>query len=267
MSSDTPLLKVENLSVEFRTENGVVKAVDDVSFEVNEGEPVGIVGESGSGKSVTALTLLQLVPNPPGRVTGGRILLDGVDILSKSQSQMRNIRGNLASMIFQEPMTALNPVFTIANQMVEVIRVHQKVSKREALQIAIRMLDTVNIPTPEKCVKQYPHELSGGMRQRVMIAMALSCNPKLLIADEPTTALDVTVQAQVLKEIHQQQSERNMGMILITHDLGVVAETCKRVIVMYKGKIVEEAETEQLFRNPRHPYTQKLLSSVLSMRD
>lgn len=265
--SQQPLLSVENLSVEFTTENGVFKAVDNVSFEICVGEPVGIVGESGSGKSVTALSILQLVPDPPGRVTSGRIILDGVDILSKSQSQMRAIRGDLASMIFQEPMTALNPVFTIGNQMVEVIRVHQKVSKKEALGIAIEMLRTVNIPTPEKCVKQYPHELSGGMRQRVMIGMALSCNPKLLIADEPTTALDVTVQAQVLEEIHRQQEERNMGMILITHDLGVVAETCKRVIVMYKGMIVEIAETEQLFRNPQHPYTKKLLGSVLSLRD
>lgn len=261
------LLKVENLSVEFRTENGVFKAVEDVSFEVAEGEPVGIVGESGSGKSVTALSLLQLVPNPPGRITSGRIELDGVDILSKSQGEMRKIRGQLASMIFQEPMTALNPVYTIGNQMTEVIRVHQKVSRKEAMEIAIRMLETVNIPSPEKRVKQYPHELSGGQRQRVMIGMALSCNPKLLIADEPTTALDVTVQAQVLEEIHRQQTERNMGMILITHDLGVVAETCRRVVVMYKGKIVEVAETEQLFRNPQHPYTQKLLNSALTLRD
>lgn len=267
MSETKPILKVENLSVEFTTEQGIVKAVDNVSFEVGQGEPVGIVGESGSGKSVTALAVLQLVPNPPGRVTSGRIELDGVDILSKSQAQMRKIRGDLASMIFQEPMTALNPVYTIGNLMTEVIRVHQKVSQKEALEIAIEMLRTVNIPTPEKCVKQHPHELSGGMRQRVMIGMALSCNPKLLIADEPTTALDVTVQAQVLDEIHRQQQERNMGMILITHDLGVVAETCKRVVVMYKGQIVEVAETEQLFRNPQHPYTKKLLSSVLSLRD
>lgn len=267
MSFDKPLLKVENLSVEFQTEKGIVKAVDNISFEVNEGEPVAIVGESGSGKSVTALTVLQLVPDPPGRITSGRIQLDGMDILSKSKSEMRDVRGNLASMIFQEPMTALNPVYTIANQMIEVIRVHQKVSKREALKIAINMLDTVNIAEPAKRVKQYPHELSGGMRQRVMIGMALSCNPKLLIADEPTTALDVTVQAQVLEEIRRQQQERNMGMILITHDLGVVAETCKRVIVMYKGKIVEIADTEQLFRNPQHPYTKKLLGSVLSLRD
>ena len=262
-----PLLKVENLSVEFRTEKGIVKAVDDISFEVGAGEPVGIVGESGSGKSVTAMTLLQLVPDPPGRITSGRIQLDGIDILSKSQAEMRKLRGELASMIFQEPMTALNPVFTIGNQMTEVLRVHRKISKKEALKVAIQMLDTVNIPTPAKCVNQHPHELSGGMRQRVMIAMALSCNPKLLIADEPTTALDVTVQAQVLQEIHRQQEERNMSMLLITHDLGVVAETCKRVIVMYKGKIVETAETKELFRNPKHPYTQKLLSSVLSLRE
>ncbi|PXA05332.1 peptide ABC transporter ATP-binding protein [Coraliomargarita sinensis] len=262
-----PLLKVENLSVEFMTDKGPVQAVDNVSFEVGTGEPVGIVGESGSGKSVTALTILQLVPNPPGRITSGRIELDGVDILSKTQAGMRKIRGDLASMIFQEPMTALNPVFTIGNQMTEVIRVHRKVSQKEALEIAVRMLDTVNIPNPAKCVKQHPHELSGGMRQRVMIAMALSCDPKLLIADEPTTALDVTVQAQVLDEIHRQQEERNMGMILITHDLGVVAETCKRVIVMYKGKIVEIAETKELFRNPQHPYTRKLLNSVLTLRD
>ncbi|HKK17296.1 MAG TPA: ABC transporter ATP-binding protein [Opitutales bacterium] len=262
-----PLLKVENLSVEFTTEKGIVQAVEEVSFEVAAGEPVGIVGESGSGKSVTALTILQLVPNPPGRISAGKIELDGVDILSKNQAQMRKIRGDLASMIFQEPMTALNPVFTIGNQMVEVIRVHRKVSKKEALEVAVNMLDTVNIPNPAKCVKQHPHELSGGMRQRVMIAMALSCDPKLLIADEPTTALDVTIQAQVLDEIHRQQTERNMGMILITHDLGVVAETCKRVIVMYKGKIVEIAETKELFRNPQHPYTQTLLDSVLTLRD
>jgi ABC-type dipeptide/oligopeptide/nickel transport system ATPase component len=262
-----PLLKVDNLSVEFATEKGIVNAVDKVSFDVSPGEPVGIVGESGSGKSVTALTILQLVPNPPGRIVGGSIELDGIDILSKNQAEMRKIRGDLASMIFQEPMTALNPVFTVGNQMTEVIRVHRKVSKKEALEIATNMLDTVNIPNPAKCVTQHPHELSGGMRQRVMIAMALSCDPKLLIADEPTTALDVTVQAQVLDEIHRQQEERNMGMILITHDLGVVAETCKRVVVMYKGKIVEVAETKELFRNPQHPYTQTLLDSVLTLRD
>jgi ABC-type dipeptide/oligopeptide/nickel transport system ATPase component len=267
MPDNKPLLKVENLSVEFTTEKGAVRAVEDISFEVGAGEPVGIVGESGSGKSVTALTVLQLVPQPPGRVTNGRIELDGIDILSKSQSEMRRIRGDVASMIFQEPMTALNPVFTIGNQMVEVIRVHRKVSKKEALASAVNMLETVNIPNPAKCVTQHPHELSGGMRQRVMIAMALSCDPKLLIADEPTTALDVTVQAQVLDEIHRQQEERNMGMILITHDLGVVAETCKRVVVMYKGEIVEIAETKELFRNPQHPYTQKLLDSVLTLRD
>ncbi len=267
MSKQQSLLKIDNLSVEFAFENGVVKAVDDISFEVAAGEPVGIVGESGSGKSVTALTILQLVPNPPGRITSGRIVLDGIDILSKSQADMRKLRGDLASMIFQEPMTALNPVFTIGEQMVEVIRVHRKASKKEVLELAIQMLDTVNIPAPEKCVKQHPHELSGGMRQRVMIAMALSCDPKLLIADEPTTALDVTVQAQVLSEIHRQQTDRNMGMILITHDLGVVAETCKRVVVMYQGKIVEIAETTELFRNPQHPYTRKLLDSVLTLRE
>ena len=267
MPDNKPLLKVENLAVEFTTDKGAVRAVEDISFEVGAGEPVGIVGESGSGKSVTALTVLQLVPNPPGRITNGRIELDGIDILSKSQSEMRRIRGDVASMIFQEPMTALNPVFTIGNQMVEVIRVHRKVSKKEALASAVNMLETVNIPNPAKCVTQHPHELSGGMRQRVMIAMALSCDPKLLIADEPTTALDVTVQAQVLDEIHRQQEERNMGMILITHDLGVVAETCKRVVVMYKGEIVEIAETKELFRNPQHPYTQKLLDSVLTLRD
>ncbi len=267
MPNEKPLLKVEHLSVEFTTDSGVVKAVDDVSFEVGAGEAVGIVGESGSGKSVTALTLLQLVPNPPGRITGGRIELDGIDILSRNQAQMRRIRGDVASMIFQEPMTALNPVFTIGNQMTEVIRVHRKVSSKAALDIAVQMLASVNIPTPSEQVKKYPHQLSGGQRQRVMIAMALSCDPKLLIADEPTTALDVTVQAQVLDEIHRQQTARNMGMILITHDLGVVSETCKRVIVMYQGKIVEVGETRELFRNPQHPYTRTLLDSVLSLRD
>lgn len=262
-----PILQIKDLVVEFKTEKGIIRAVDKISFDVREGEPVGIVGESGCGKSVTALSILNLIPNPPGRIASGSIKLDGIEIVSQSESQMRRIRGNAASMIFQEPMTALNPVYSVGNQMIEVIRVHQKVSKSEAKKLAIEMLRTVNIESPEKRIDQYPHELSGGMRQRVMIAMALSCNPKLLIADEPTTALDVTVQAQVMAEINRLQRERKMGLILITHDMGVIAETCKRVVVMYCGKIIEIADTEELFKHPRHPYTRGLLDSIPKIRE
>ena len=266
-STSKPVLSIQDLVVEFKTEAGLIRALDGVSFDVQEGEALGIVGESGCGKSVTALSILKLIPSPPGRIAGGSIKLDDIDVVNQPDDKMRKVRGSLASMIFQEPMTALNPVFTIGNQMVEIIRVHQKVSKAEAKIQAIEMLRTVNIESPEQRIDQYPHELSGGMRQRVMIAMALSCSPKLLIADEPTTALDVTVQAQVMEEINRLQREMNMGLILITHDLGVIAESCTRVVVMYCGKIIEMAETEELFRNPRHPYTRGLLDSIPRIRE
>ena len=267
MSEKEYILRVKDLVIEFKTEKGIIRAVDGVSFDVRKGEPLGIVGESGCGKSVTSLSILRLIPEPPGKIASGSIELDGVDMVQLSKQEVRQMRGKTASMIFQEPMTALNPVYTVGNQMCEVIRVHQDVSKKEALQIAEDMLKTVDIESPEKRLKQYPHELSGGMRQRVMIAMALSCNPKLLIADEPTTALDVTVQAQVMEEIERIQKEREMGLILITHDLGVIAEACERVIVMYCGKIVEVAPTEELFRKPKHPYTKGLLASIPKVRE
>jgi peptide/nickel transport system ATP-binding protein len=228
---------------------------------------LGIVGESGCGKSVTALSILKLIPQPPGRFVSGSIELDGQDVLKLGDRTMRSIRGNRASMIFQEPMTALNPVYTVGNLMGEIIRVHQKVNRQEARNRALSILASVHIESPEKRIDQYPHELSGGMRQRVMIAMALACNPKLLIADEPTTALDVTVQAQVMREIRLQQEKRGMGMILITHDLGVIAETCREVLVMYCGKIVESGPTQRLFESPRHPYTRGLLDSIPRVRD
>ena len=266
-SSHNPLLRIRDLVVEFKTEMGIIRALDKISFDVMPGESLGIVGESGCGKSVTALSILRLIPSPPGRIAGGSIELDGTDVISQPEEEMRKVRGALASMIFQEPMTALNPVYSIGNQMVEVIRVHRKVSKAEARKRAIGMLRTVNIESPEKRIDQYPHELSGGMRQRVMIAMALSCSPKLLIADEPTTALDVTVQAQVMDEIKRLQQEMHMGLILITHDLGVIAETCERVVVMYCGKIIEVAESRELYENPKHPYTRGLLESIPRIRE
>ncbi len=264
---ENPVLRIKDLVVEFKTEKGIIRALDGVSFEVHAGEPVGIVGESGCGKSVTALSILRLIPNPPGRIVSGSIELDGMDVTQLSENEMRDLRGNKASMIFQEPMTALNPVFSIGNQMTEVIRVHQKVSKQQAIEIAVKMLKIVEIESPEKRLKQFPHELSGGMRQRVMIAMALSCNPKILIADEPTTALDVTVQAQVMDEIERLQEKLGMGLILITHDLGVIAEACKKVVVMYCGQIIEVSETVALFESPKHPYTRGLLDSIPKVRD
>ena len=265
-SNHQPVLRIRDLVVEFKTEMGTIRALDKISFDVMAGESLGIVGESGCGKSVTALSILKLIPSPPGRIAEGSIELDGIEVVSQPEREMRKVRGALASMIFQEPMTALDPVYTIGNQMVEVSRVHQKVSKAVAKKQAIEMLRTVNIESPEKRIDQYPHELSGGMRQRVMIAMALSCSPKLLIADEPTTALDVTVQAQVMEEIKRLQQERNMGLILITHDLGVIAESCSRVVVMYCGKIIEMADTGELYQNPRHPYTRGLLDSIPRVR-
>ncbi|UCG73722.1 MAG: ABC transporter ATP-binding protein [Chromatiales bacterium] len=257
-----PLLRVRDLAVEFDTEQGVVRAVDGVSFDIYPEETVGLVGESGCGKTVTGLSLLGLIPQPPGRIAGGSIEFGGRDLVQTSEDEMREIRGSDISMIFQEPMTALNPVFTIGTQMVDVLRLHKPLSAAQARREAIDMLGHVGIPAPARRIEEYPHQLSGGQRQRVMIAMALSCGPKLLVADEPTTALDVTTQAQVLEQINKLQEEFRMAVILVTHDLGVVAETCRRAMVMYCGKIVETAPIEELFARPRHPYTMGLLNSI-----
>ncbi|VEF49664.1 oligopeptide/dipeptide ABC transporter ATPase subunit [Bacillus freudenreichii] len=262
----TKLLEVNNLRVQFKTESGEVNSVKGMSFSVERGETVAIVGESGCGKSMTSLSILGLIPSP-GKVIGGTINFEGQNLLKLDKKSIRKIRGNEISMIFQEPMTSLNPVFTIGNQMSETFRVHEKISKKEAIQRSIEMLDAVGIPNPEKIVSSFPHQLSGGMRQRVMIAMALSCNPKLLIADEPTTALDVTIQAQILDLMKELKDQRNTGMILITHDLGVVAEMADRVVVMYAGEVVEEAPVRQLFANPQHPYTKGLLKSIPTLDD
>ena len=256
------LLEVNNLRTYFHTDDGTARSVDGVSFTVDRGETLGIVGESGCGKSATALSIMGLIPDPPGKIEGGEILFDGKNLLEFSDDEMRHVRGNDVSMIFQEPMTSLNPVFTIGRQIDEAVILHQKVSKQEAKQRSIDMLHLVGIPAPEQRYGEYPHQLSGGMRQRVMIAMALSCNPKLLIADEPTTALDVTVQAQILELMTKLQDEMGMGMMMITHDLGVIAEVCDRVAVMYAAKIVEYADVDSIFYKPRHPYTIGLLSSI-----
>ncbi|MFC0300196.1 ABC transporter ATP-binding protein [Virgibacillus soli] len=259
-SSET-ILKVENLQTSFFTGKTEVKAVDGVSFSIPKGKTVGVVGESGSGKSVTSLSILQLV-DEPGKVVGGELLFKGEDLLKKTEAEMRKIRGKEISMIFQEPMTSLNPTFTIGHQISESFRIHERLGKKEALKRSIDMLKVVGIPSPEKRVHQYPHELSGGMRQRVMIAIALACNPELLIADEPTTALDVTIQAQILELIKDLQKQFQMSVLLITHDLGVVAETCDYVAVMYCGKVVEYADVKTIFKNPQHPYTVGLLNSL-----
>lgn len=259
------LLEVKNLKTYFYTSDGVVPAVDGVSFHVDKGETLGIVGESGCGKSVTSLSVMRLIPNPPGKIVAGEIIFDGADLLKKSEADMRKIRGNRISMIFQEPMTSLNPVYTVGDQIAEAIVLHQGLKRREAMEKATEMLRLVGIPLPERRVREYPHQLSGGMRQRVMIAMALSCNPQMLIADEPTTALDVTIQAQILELMKRLKQELGMAIMLITHDLGVVAEMCQRVVVMYAGKIVEEADVVSIFRNPLHPYTEGLLKSIPSM--
>lgn len=256
------VLEVKNLKTSFKTDEGKFLAVDDVSFRVEKGKTLGIVGESGCGKSVTSLSILRLIPNPPGNIEGGQILFNGKNLLDLPVSEMRKIRGNKISMIFQEPMTSLNPVFTVGDQIEEAVMLHQKLNRKDAHQKAIEMLKLVGIPSPEKRVDDYPHQLSGGMRQRVMIAMALSCNPSLLIADEPTTALDVTIQAQILELVNKLQKETNTSMILITHDLGVVAETCDDVVVMYAGRVVEYGNVHQIFENPKHPYTKGLLDSV-----
>jgi oligopeptide/dipeptide ABC transporter ATP-binding protein len=256
------LLDIKDLKVYFDTDEGTVKAVDGVSFHINKGETLAVVGESGSGKSVTSLAIMRLIPTPPGRFAGGEILFGGQNLLKKSEREMRRIRGNEISMIFQEPMTSLNPVYTVGDQIAEAIVLHQKKSQRQAMKMAVEMLDLVGIPEPQKRVKNYPHQMSGGMRQRVMIAMALSCGPKLLIADEPTTALDVTIQAQILDLMNKLQKEIGMSILFITHDLGVVAEMADRVVVMYAGRAVEEAEVEEIFLRPKMPYTLGLLNSI-----
>jgi peptide/nickel transport system ATP-binding protein len=256
------ILEVKNLSTSFFTAAGEVRAVDDVSFEVLKGRTLGIVGESGSGKSVTSLSIMRLIPDPPGRITGGQILYRGQDLVQLPIEKMRKIRGNEISMIFQEPMTSLNPVFTIGNQIIETILLHQDLSKSAARDQAIEMLKLVGIPAPDKRIDEFPHQLSGGMRQRVMIAMALSCNPHILIADEPTTALDVTIQAQILDLLRDLQQKVGMGLILITHDLGVVAEVADHVLVMYAGRVAEQGSVREIFKNPKHPYTRGLLNSI-----
>jgi oligopeptide/dipeptide ABC transporter ATP-binding protein len=261
-SSNGVFLQVQDLHTHFITEAGTVRAVDGVSMGVRKGETLGVVGESGCGKSVTALSILRLIPNPPGKIVGGQILMDKRNLLALSEDEMRKVRGGSISMIFQEPMTSLNPVFTVGDQIAEGVRLHQGLSKRESWNKAIEMLRLVRIPDAERRVKEYPHQMSGGMRQRVMIGMALSCNPQLLIADEPTTALDVTIQAQILELLNQLKSELGMAVMLITHDLGVVADTAARVVVMYAGRVVEEAPVLELFGNPLHPYTQGLLASI-----
>jgi peptide/nickel transport system ATP-binding protein len=256
------LLEVRDLQTYFFTRQGLVKAVDGVSFALKRGETLAIVGESGCGKSITALSLLRLIPDPPGRIVGGSIRLDGRDLMGLTEAEMRKVRGNDISMIFQEPMTSLNPVMTIGDQIAEVLLLHQGMSKQQARDKAVDMLRLVRIPVPEQRVKEYPHQLSGGMRQRAMIAIALACNPKVLIADEPTTALDVTIQAQILELIVNLQRTLGTAVILITHDLGVVAETAERVIVMYAGRKVEEAPVGELFGGPLHPYTRGLMNSI-----
>ena len=261
MAADS-LLEIRDLVTEFRTEHGALRAVDGVSYEIPRGKTLGVVGESGCGKSVTALSVMRLIPNPPGRILEGSIRYDGKDLLELPDEEMRRIRGNSISMIFQEPMTSLNPVFTTGDQVAEAVRLHQGKSKAEALEVAIEMFKLVGIPSPQERVHNYPHQMSGGMRQRVMIAMALACKPDLLIADEPTTALDVTIQAQILDLLRRLQDEIGMSILLITHDLGVVAETCDEVVVMYAGKVVERAATKVIFDSPRHHYTAGLLRSV-----
>jgi len=257
-----PLLDVKGLRTQFFTQDGVVKAVDDITFHLMPGETLGIVGESGCGKSITAMSIMRLIPNPPGKIVSGEIKFEGEDILKMSDEEVRSIRGNKIAMIFQDPMTSLNPVLTINRQISEALELHLGMSRSQSRQRSIELLKMVGIPNAEERVDQYPHQFSGGMRQRVMIAMALSCNPRLLIADEPTTALDVTIQAQILDLMRNLQQEHNTSLMMITHDLGVVAGMTDRIQVMYAGHIVETAPTEELFANPRHPYTVGLLNSI-----
>lgn len=264
--TEQPILQVNGLKTTFFTSEGEIPAVDDVSFYVKKGEVLGIVGESGCGKSVTSLSVMKLIPSPPGKIVAGEIWMENENLVEASERRMRKIRGNDIAMIFQEPMTSLNPLFTIGNQLVEGIRIHEKVEKKKAETRAIEMLKLVGLPRAEELMKEYPHQLSGGMRQRVMIAMALSCLPKLLIADEPTTALDVTIQAQILDLMKELNKKLGTAIMLITHDLGVVAEVCERVMVMYAGQVVEEASVLDIFKKPMHPYTIGLLHSIPDVR-
>ncbi|MFQ5520759.1 MAG: ABC transporter ATP-binding protein [Candidatus Methylomirabilia bacterium] len=256
------LLEVTNLKTYFFTDEGIVRAVDGADLAIHKGETLGVVGESGCGKSVTALSIMRLIPQPPGRIVEGQIRYDGKSLLDLPAAQMRKVRGKEISMIFQEPMTSLNPVFTVGEQIAEAIRLHERLGQTKAMEKTVEMLKLVHIPNPDRRVKEYPHQLSGGMRQRVMIAMALSCNPKLLIADEPTTALDVTIQAQILDLLNELKAKLGMAVMLITHDMGVIAETAQRVVVMYAAKVAEEAPVAELFKEPLHPYTQGLLRSI-----
>ncbi len=256
------LLEIRGLKTHFDTDDGIVRAVDGVDLTIDRGETLGVVGESGCGKTVTAMTVLKLIQMPPGRIAAGSILWQGRDLVPLGANEMRQIRSKEIAIIFQEPMTSLNPVYTVGDQIAEVIRLHEGMNRRDAMDRTVEMLRLVNIPTPERRVRDYPHQFSGGMRQRVMIAMALSCNPKLLIADEPTTALDVTIQAQILDLLTEMKSRFGMAIMLITHAMGVVAETTQRVVVMYAGRVVEEASVERLFAQPLHPYTQGLIRSI-----
>ena len=266
-TSEAPVLKVENLRTYFRTRWGEVKAVDGVSFELRKGETLGIVGESGSGKSVTVLSMMRLIPIPPGRIVEGTITLDGEDLLQLSESEMSKVRGSKIALIIQDPMTSLNPVFTIGNQVTEAIRIHQDIPKRSVMEKALEVLRKVNIPAAESRIRDYPHQLSGGMRQRVVGAIGISCQPLVLIADEPPTSLDVTIQAQYLKLLRDLQQESGMSLIFITHDFGIVAKMCDRVAVMYAGKIVEVGSVRDIFNKPSHPYTEALLASVPKMEE
>jgi peptide/nickel transport system ATP-binding protein len=260
--STPPLLEIRGLKTHFTTDDGVVQAVDGVDLSIQRGETLGVVGESGCGKTVTAMSVLKLIPMPPGRIVSGQILYQGRDLVPLDTAEMDRIRAKDIAMVFQEPMTSLNPVYTIGEQIAEVVRKHEDLSRKGAVEKTVEMLRVVQIPNPEKRFNDYPHQFSGGMRQRVMIAMALSCNPKLLIADEPTTALDVTIQAQILELLQDMKSRFGMAIMLITHAMGVVAETAQRVVVMYAGKVIEEAPVDHLFADPRHPYTQGLIRSI-----
>ncbi|MGE5703028.1 MAG: ABC transporter ATP-binding protein [Clostridia bacterium] len=261
------ILEVENLQTHFFTDRGAIPSVDGVSILVKKGEILGIVGESGCGKSVTSLSIMRLIPNPPGKIVGGSIRFKGEELTDASEKRMRQLRGNEIAMIFQEPMTSLNPVYTIGDQIAEAVRLHIKADKKAAYQKAIEMLKRVGIPRAESIVNEYPHQLSGGMRQRVMIAMAMTCNPELLIADEPTTALDVTIQAQILDLMRKLNQESGTAIMLITHDLGVVAEMCHRVVVMYAGKVVEQGDVRTILKNPKHPYTIGLINSIPKLEE
>ena len=262
MSENKELLEVKDLGITFFTDRGALPAVQEVSFNIKPGETLGVVGESGCGKSMTALSLMQLIPSPPGKITAGEIMYKGEDLLKKSPKEMRDIRGKEISMIFQEPMTSLNPVITVGKQIMEAVLTHEKMSKQEAKERALEMIKLVGIPMPEKVFASCPHQLSGGMRQRIMIAMALSCNPSLLICDEPTTALDVTIQAQILKLINKMKKELNTAVLLITHDMGVMRNVSTKIAIMYLGKICEIAPTKTFYEAPMHPYTQMLLSAI-----